>query len=508
MADAPYHVTTGMIAHAWQMIPIQVEVRQVFGQPKLHFIGLASQVVTEAKERITAALVSCGVRIKARKIVVNLAPAAIKKTSSALDLAIAGALIEILTPIRVPKRCILLGELALDGSLKACESLWPAIISAKKLGYQMVFFPAVNQTEVFTLAGIDLYPIHSLQELLFFLQGVTLLKPLKRHGGLPAFASRNLYFSIQGQAQAKQAVLFLAAGGHHLLLLGPPGMGKTLLAQAAYELLPPFSVEEIEDTLAVLPGQIRESVWYRPWRAPQASITKEQLLGGGRIWQPGELVMARYGILFCDELGEWAVEKLNWLRQPLEQQQLTVFSGQKNEKVSLHFSFIAASNLCPCGYWGTQKKCHCSAVERWRYRRRLNGPLFDRMDLQVQVEESVASGASPFFSSQELDQQRQQVQAQLQIAWQRQQLRCKRWQLPFWRNVEIPRDWLKKICSLDVKTEVFFRKICHQQQWSVRTQDKMLRIARTCADLANRDQILPADIAQARSFHLVWPEET
>jgi magnesium chelatase family protein len=371
---------------------IEVEVDQTDGLPILILIGLATHAVAEAKERITTALQSSGVRFKHRRTVVNLAPTDIKKSSPALDMAILAALLKQNGLIKDElNRYLFLGEIALDGSIKCIRGALPIVWRARSLGFDTVFLPKENVHEVQLVEDVTLVACHDLKQVLAMLNHQL---PLAIARGTPTLPSQpkppsDPFATIIGQPTAKRALHIAAAGGHHLLMIGPPGSGKTKLAQSLAQLLPPLTRQESLETTAIhsITQNTTQPLTDRPFRSPHHSVSHIGLLGGGVHLIPGEISLAHHGILFLDELTEFNRSALEAIRQPIEEKQITITRAHGTVRYPANFTLIAACNPCPCGFYGSQqKKCHCPPSVQKKYLSKISGPLLDRIDLVVWME--------------------------------------------------------------------------------------------------------------------------
>ncbi len=475
-----------------QATTIEIEADSVQGKPNLIIIGLAEKTLEEARERISAALASCQIRLKCRKTLVNLAPADLKKTGSNLELAICVALLELTLNQKLSQpEDIFFGELALNGELRAIRGALPLVNFAKEQGYKRVFLPAVNQNEVSLITGIHIYPLAHLQELINFLQKNTSLSPLTpqtyNHSLIPAGPD---FCDIIGQKVAKRCLEIAAAGGHNLLLCGVPGSGKSLLAAALPSILPPLTEKEALEITAIysvagLTTNSSQLLSQRPCRAPHHTISTIGLTGGGLSLLPGEISLAHHGVLFLDELAEFRRDTLEALRQPLETGQITISRAHGCVTYPAQITLLAATNPCPCGYYGSQHHhCRCSQAEILRYRHKLSGPILDRLDMQIFVPEvdldqltqssSSISSASPSSAD---------LRAHVLAARKTQIQRAHTLRLTSPLNSQLSSAQIRTHFPLSPEATALLHQAARKYQLSARSYFKIIKIARTIADL-------------------------
>ncbi|MDL2216566.1 YifB family Mg chelatase-like AAA ATPase [Desulfovibrio sp. OttesenSCG-928-M14] len=471
------------------------------GIPAFTMVGLAEGAVRESRDRVFTALRNASYRLPPARITVNLAPADRKKGGSSYDLPLALGLLSAASFLSegVTDGFFMAGELSLTGELKGVPGILPLALLAREQGARGFLVPAANAPEAAVVEGLDVYALESLGQAVAFLSGAEAFEPalpsLTAGGQGMAFASD--FADVKGQDHAKRAVEIAASGGHNLLFLGPPGSGKTMLAQRMKTVLPPLSFEEALEVTKIYsvagelpPGQ--GIMQERPFRAPHHTISEAGMAGGGSFPRPGEISLAHRGVLFLDELLEFRKGALEVLRQPLENGSVTISRAAQSLTYPADFMLLVAMNPCPCGYLtDSRKRCTCSPADIQRYRARLSGPLLDRIDLHVEVPAVPYEDLRQDASGPSSEDMRNNVLA----ARQRQAERYA--ESPCRGNADLSGRELERHCRLDKAGHDFLKQAVSSLHLSARAYTRILRIARTIADLEQADDIRPAHLAEA-----------
>lgn len=483
---------------------VDVEVDINSGLPGYDMVGLASTATKESKERVRSAVKNSGFQYPAKRIIVNLAPADTKKEGPVFDLAVALGIMAATGQLenKAYKQYVIIGELSLNGELRHVNGIMPLLISAMQAGHRKFIIPASNAREASFIEGIEVYALETLRDVVEMLSGVhhdkvpssTYESACVNHGYGVDFAD------VKGQSVAKRAMEIAVAGGHNALMIGPPGAGKTMLAKCVPTIMPEMTFEEaIEVTKIHSVAGILDSdvgiVTTRPFRTPHHTTTVPALVGGGAKAKPGEVSLANHGVLFLDEMPEYSRRALETLRQPLEDRKVTVSRVQQTTEYPANFMLIASMNPCPCGNYGSKNQiCRCTPAQIHNYVSKLSGPLMDRIDLQIEVDNisyDELRTKQTGESSAEIKKRINRVRALQRERFANDGIST---------NAEMGSKELAKYCQIDENCERLLKKAFEKLNLSARGTTRILKVARTIADIEGCENILPAHIAEAIQY--------
>ena len=492
-----YSLVTTSIIQGIKSIPVYVEADVSDGMPLFEMVGSLSPEVKESKERVRTALKNTGYILPPKRITINFIPANIRKTGSGFDLPVVAAVLCAIgiVPEEALKDTMVVGEISLSGDVKPVNGILPMVAEAKERGVTRCIVPAENQTEALLVKEIEIFAVQSIAEMIHILNGGTYIE--KEIGKVVAKTAQMLDFSdIQGQYFVKRACEVAVSGMHNLLMIGPPGAGKTMTAMRIPTILPPLDEKEQMELSKIysVSGQfqLREQLMEeRPFRCPHHTITMQGLVGGGLIPKPGEISLAHKGVLFLDELPEFKQNTIEILRQPMEEKEVRLVRVNGTYEYPADFILVAAMNPCKCGYYPDMQKCRCTAASIERYINRISQPLLDRIDICVetpQIKFEELNGTKKEECSDTIRARVIEVHA----------IQKKRYQKEdFQFNSQIPAARIAEYCALSKDQEKYMKKIYKQLNLTARSYHKILKVARTLADMDGSENILDAHLNEA-----------